>query len=103
MYHVRSRFASLPFVCASVLLAGSLLPGSVAHAATRVVGNCNDSGAGSLRSTIAAALSGDTIDLSRLACSRITLTSGTITIPQGSLELVGRSRYALTIDGNRNG
>ena len=103
MAHASSRSASLSFLCASVLLAGALAPIDAAHAATRTVANCNDSGAGSLRSAIAAALSGDTIDLSRLSCSRIALTSGSIAIPQADLELVGRSRYALTIDGNRNG
>lgn len=103
MYPVRSRFASLPFLCGCTLAASMLLPAGGAEAATRTVANCNDSGAGSLRAAVAAALSGDTIDLSRLGCSRIALTSGVITIPQATLSLVGRSRSALTIDGNRAG
>lgn len=103
MYRARSRFVSLPLLCGGTLVASVLIPAGAAEAATRVVGNCNDSGAGSLRAAIAAALSGDTIDLSRLGCSRITLTGGTITIPQSTLSLVGRSRTALTIDGNRAG
>jgi hypothetical protein len=102
MYRARFRFASLTFLGGSILLASVLLSAGAAEAATRTVSNCNDSGAGSLRNAIAGALSGDTIDLSRLSCSRITLT-GTIAVPQADLELVGRSRYALTIDGNRNG
>jgi len=77
-----------------------LLPKS-ATAATLLASNCNDSGAGSLRNRIAAAASGDTIDLSRLACTRIALTSGQIEILQNDLRLVGRSRYALTIDGDQ--
>jgi len=84
-------------------LAGFALihPGDAA-AAVRAVGNCNDSGAGSLRAVIAGAASGDTIDLRGLTCSRIVLTSGQITVPQADLQLLGRSRDALTIDGNRN-
>lgn len=71
-----------------------------ASAATLQVSNCNDSGPGSLRSRVAMAASGDTIDLAHLACSRISLTSGQIVVPQQDLKLVGRSRDALTIDGN---
>jgi hypothetical protein len=73
-----------------------------AAAAVRTVGNCNDSGSGSLRTVVAAAANGDTIDLRGLSCSRIILTSGQITIPQAALTLLGRSRYELTIDGNLN-
>jgi hypothetical protein len=72
----------------------------VSEAAVLEVANCNDSGPGSLRSRIAAAASGDTIDLAHLTCGRITLTSGEIEIPQSNLKLAGRSRDALTIDGN---
>jgi len=70
------------------------------YAATRVVTNCNDSGAGSLRNAIAGALTGDTIDMSSLGCSRIVLTSGELTVPQNTLTLLGRSRDALTLDGD---
>lgn len=73
-----------------------------ASAAVRTVTNCNDSGSGSLRAMVAGAASGDTIDLRGLSCSRIVLTSGPILIPQADLFLLGRSRYALTVDGNRN-
>src|SRR5690606_7928345 len=47
-------------------------------AGSPVVSNCNDSGAGSLRKAVAAAAEGDTIDLTQLSCSFITLTSGEI-------------------------
>ena len=73
-----------------------------ASAAIRTVSNCNDSGPGSLRNAVANALSGDTIDLASLACSRILLTNRAIQVPQDDLEIVGRHRDALTIDGNRN-
>ena len=53
--------------------------------ASIVVTNCDDSGPGSLRDAVAGAASGDTIDLSQLTCSTITLTSGAIEIPQDDL------------------
>lgn len=71
-----------------------------AHAATRIVTNCNDSGAGSLRAVAAASASGDVIDLSRLSCTRITLASE-ILLPQASIRLLGRDRLAMTLHGNR--
>lgn len=88
-----------PIVGALALLAGTFIPAG-ANAATRVVGNCNDSGAGSLRAVVATAASGDVIDLRSLGCSRILLTSGSIAVPQASLTILGRTRYALTVDGN---
>jgi hypothetical protein len=98
--------ASLPsplsFACALGLFAGAFFPIDNASAATHVVGNCNDSGTGSLRNVVSQSLSGDTIDLRSLACTRITLSSGQIPIPQDDLNVLGRSRYALTIDGNRS-
>ena len=66
------------------------------------VTNCDDSGPGSLRDTIAGAASGDMIDLSNLTCSTITLTSGAIEIPQDDLYLKysGEGGTPPTIDGN---
>lgn len=89
-----------PLLGALVLLAGTCIPVGAANAATRVVSNCNDSGAGSLRAVVGAAASGDIIDLRSLGCSRILLTSGSIAVPQASLTILGRSRYRLAIDGN---
>lgn len=40
------------------------------------VTNCNDNGPGSLRDTLASAADGDSVDLSQLTCSTITLTTG---------------------------
>ena len=48
--------------CLLLGVAGSFGIPSTAHAATRTVTNCNDSGTGSLRQRAAIALSGDTID-----------------------------------------
>lgn len=69
-------------------------------AATRTVTTCTDGGFGSLRDAIQRlAVSGDTIDMSGLTCSRIVLTRGQIQIPQNDLTLVGPGRFGLTIDG----
>ena len=81
------------------LIAGS---GSSSNAtnATIAVSNCNDSGAGSLRDAIGAAATGDTIDLSSLTCSTITLTSGAIGVGQDDLTIQGPGAGALAVDGN---
>lgn len=101
MYRI-AHSTPAPILGALVLLAGTCIPVGAANAATRVVGNCNDNGVGSLRAAVAAAASGDVIDLRSLTCSRIVLTSGSIAVPQASLTILGRTRYGLTIDGNRN-
>jgi len=67
-----------------------------------LVANCNDSGPGSLREAAMSASDGDTIDLSQLGCSRISLTTGSIPIAIDSLTLIGPGRDALTIDGAYN-
>ena len=72
---------------------------NVARAHVQDVTNCDDSGAGSLRATVAAAASGDTIDFSTLSCGRITLTSGAIAVTQDDLWLQGPGADVLTIDG----
>lgn len=92
---------SVSRTCALVVCTLALQSLGTASAAVRVVGNCNDSGAGSLRNAVAIADSGDRIDLTGLACSRITLTSGRIAVPQDDLELVGPGASALELDGNR--
>lgn len=61
------------------------------------VTNCNDNGAGSLRGTIASAVSGDVIDLRGLACDTIALAGGQITVPQDSLSLLGPGPSQLEI------
>jgi len=93
---------SLPASVLGLAVFAALAWPAGAHAATRVVTNCNDSGAGSLRAAITGAASGDTIDLRSLTCSRIEL-GGQIDIPQQDLNLLGPGRFALTIDGNRMG
>ena len=63
------------------------------QAATVFVTNCQDSGPGSLRDTVAAAADGDTVNVSAQTAScyrRIYLTSGEIVVPQDNLTIDGR-------------
>jgi hypothetical protein len=88
---------------ASAVLLGTLGAVGVvpeARALTRVVSNCNDAGAGSLRAAANAATSGDTIDLRALACNRIVLTSGEIRLPDQFITIIGAGESRITIDGN---
>jgi len=71
-----------------------------APAAMLKVVNCDDDGPGSLRATVATAADGDTIDLTHLACSTITLTTGAIEIDLDNLTFQGPGRDALSLDGN---
>jgi hypothetical protein len=69
-----------------------------------VVTNCDDSGPGSLREAYFNAIDGDTIDLTQLSCSTISLTSGALT-NSGTAEnvtLEGPGKYDLTIDGGHS-
>ncbi len=69
-------------------------------ATTRHVTNCLDDGsAGSLRAVVNAAVSGDTVDLSALTCSTITLASGVIFVAVDDLTLTGPGT-SLTVDGH---
>jgi hypothetical protein len=81
------------------LPATRLRPRSAAPAQTLRVENCDDDGNGSLRATVTAAASGDTIDLTALACSSITLTTGAIKVDVDDLDLVGPHPDVLAIDG----
>lgn len=90
--------------CCTVLF--SLAVPEAFAANTWQVTNCADSGAGSLRDTVAnVAASGDTVDFSQLNLSNcpsstISLTTGAIAITQGSLTLLG---HAQAITGYYNG
>jgi len=72
---------------------------AVGQPVIRTVDNCNDDGSqGTLRNEIEAAASGDTIDLSQLACSTITLGLP-IHVTQDTLHLQGPFDHTLTISG----
>ena len=96
-----------PWVPAVVARAPRPVPAGIVHAsggstirapATLTVTNCNDTGPGSLRETVAAAVSGDTVDMSQLACSTISLRAGQIGATVNDLNLVGPGQAALTIE-----
>ncbi len=82
-----------------LLTLASVLCAQTAEATTRTVTNLLNQGAGSLRDTIAASASGDTINFS---------VSGTITLTNGQLNLVsnltigGPGANLLTISGNHS-
>lgn len=88
---------AVPFALATSIAAHAQTTPS--PTATITVGNCNDSGPGSLRAAIAAAADGDTIDLRSLECRQLALTSGQIRIWQDDLTVLGPTR-AFTIDGD---
>jgi len=85
--------------CILLALAITDLACSSALASTRSVTNCNDSGSGSLRDTIAHAQSGDTVSLTALTCSTISLITGQLNVSQKDLSLLGPGAKALTIAG----
>ena len=74
--------------------------GTSGAATTRTVTSCaDDGGAGTLRAIIAAANSGDLIELAGLSCSTITLSQGAIPVKVDELTVHGRGADALAIDG----
>ena len=79
-----------------------IVPPAPTRPATLVT-NCDDAGAGSLRDTVEAAVDGDTIDLSGLTCSRISLTTGAIVFGAENLAIVGPGENKLMIDGTLSG
>ena len=109
-------FDSIPSACAPVRrtpLAACLAAilcltasATAAAATTWTVDTCDDADTGSgttgsLRHAAANAASGDTIDMSALACSTISLTTGgggTIVLPQADITLIGPGKDALTIE-----
>lgn len=103
MNSINSCGKHLPSILAAVLATVATSHADTARAATVAVANCNDSGPGSLRNATAAAVSGDTVDLGSLPCSRITLTSGAIAVPQRNLSLRGPGFNRLAVRGNYAG
>jgi hypothetical protein len=67
---------------------------------TTVVGNCDDSGSGSLRDAAQNAADGDTIDLTQLSCSVISLSTGAILIGATDLTLHGPGGNQLLVQGS---
>lgn len=65
-----------------------------------IIENCDDTGPGSLRDAYFHAVDGEELDLTQLACSRITLTTGALTDGVANVGLFGPGSGALTIDGS---
>jgi hypothetical protein len=83
-------------VCIALALAAST---PVAAAAVLPVTSCaDDGGPGTLRSVVATAAAGDTVDLAGLECAAIALTSGEIAVLVDDLLIAGPGRDALAID-----
>ena len=75
-------------------------PAAPAAPTTLTVSGCgDDNSAHTLRAAVAAAGEGDTLDLSGLACSVITLTQGAIPVLLDDLTIVGAGADKLAIDG----
>lgn len=94
---IRSRQNNALTVLAAALALALTAASGTGHAATQAVMNCNDSGSGSLRAAISASMSGDTIDLTGLTCSRISLSTGALAVTVDDLAVIGAGREHLTI------
>ncbi len=102
---VKLRPLAAAFVLALALEATppALKPAHGANAPEiRVVSNCDDSGSGSLRDAVDNAADGDTIDLTQLQCSVISLSTGAILIGVTDLTLQGPGNHQLLIQGFGN-
>ena len=102
--NMRARDHRKQLVGAVLLALGPVLDQS-AWANTIVVNRCNDEGGPQyfgrdLREAVAAAESGDTVDLSGLACSTITLTIGEIPILVDNITIKGPADHVLTVDAH---
>ncbi len=73
-------------------------PSPPAPRAPKMVGNCNNGGSGSLRDAVSHAVDGDTIDLTQLSCSVISLSTGAIVIGTPNLTLRGPGAEGLLIN-----
>lgn len=74
-------------------------PAPVPATTTPVTSCADDNGSGTLRALIAGAGEGDTLDLSALTCSVVTLTQGAIPVMLDDLNVVGPAADKLAIDG----
>ena len=88
------RLARVPETGSTALLAGAIIP---------VTSCADDAGFDTLRHAALVANPGDTVDLSALACSKITLQNGAIDVAATDLTIAGPGRDKLTIDGAKAG
>jgi len=97
MNTLRRSLSLHPLAVSLALVLGASAVHASPLAAVAVV-NCLDHGAGSLRQAIIDNTSSAPIDLTQLACSRITLTSGSINVQRAQL-IQGPGAALLEIDG----
>jgi hypothetical protein len=105
LLHVHVSRPSPLMACLAVTFA---LASPVATAATWTVNTCSDANtgsgtSGSLRYAAQNAVSGDTVDMTGLTCSVISLQAGAVTFSQNSLTLDGPGQTKLEISGKYNG
>src|SRR4249919_3965124 len=101
MFHTLIKYHPLSTFIAGAIFATVLLGhAGRAEAAIVAVTNCNNSGPGSLRARVAAASSGDTVDLGNVGCQKITLTSGSIDVHQADLTIRGPGFRKMSVSGN---
>jgi hypothetical protein len=98
--------SSLPRRRPLALWLAAILAAPALHAATIAVTSCDDAGPGTLRDAVAAAVSGDIVDLDAALACTIALTSGALMIADGAdgqplsdIAIVGHARESITIDG----
>ncbi|WP_395680727.1 choice-of-anchor Q domain-containing protein [Dokdonella sp.] len=101
--HVSLRRAPLAGCLAAILCLAT--PAAAVAATSWTVNTCDETNAGSgttgsLRYAAANAISGDTIDMSTLTCSTISLTTGAVTFAQANITLNGPGKNALTIESS---
>ena len=105
---VRQRMlaACIAAVCATAVpeVQAALPKAGMALDTSRVpditVTNCDDSGPGSLRDALNGASDGDIIDLTQLACSTISLTTGALIFGASDVAVIGPGRFDLTVDAS---
>jgi hypothetical protein len=98
--HLNRRAHALRPLAACLIVAFAIQTPGISWANNLIVSNCGDDGSGSLRDAVARAATGDTVDLTRLRCSNITLTSGEIATSLNDLSLIGPGAAALNISGD---
>ncbi len=96
--HGQSRFSGLQLTPLAACIAAIFTLAAPAALAGTVT-NCMDAGPGSLRAVVGAAVEGETIDMTGLLCSTISLQTGAITILQNNLNLNGPGANNLSISG----
>lgn len=89
----------------SIILASGVAQATFAIADTTIVSRCNDQDGiqyigPSLRSAIAGASDFDTIDMTNIVCSSITLERGEIPVYATGLKIAGPTSHTLTIDAH---